>query len=142
VPTTAADAYDFGVAAPEDFRGLTVADVMLRDPKTLPGSATVHEVRSMLRNPSVQMVLLADERVFRGAITEIPDEAADDHVALRYADLDPDSLAPSEPAPTAFDVTAKSPHRRVVVLDERNALLGLVCLDKTLTHFCGRPRAK
>jgi CBS domain-containing protein len=129
-------------AAPEDFRGLTVADVMLRDPKTLPSSATVGEVRAQLDRPSVQMVLLADADLFAGAITELPGEAADDQDALAYADRTPVSLGPSVPAPTAFDATAKSPHRRAVVLDEQGALLGLVCLDKTLTHFCGAPRAE
>jgi len=128
-------------AAPEDFRGLTVADVMLRDPKTLPSSATVGAVRAQLGRPSVQMVLLADGNAFAGAITELPGEAADDQDVLAYADRAPVSLGPSVPAPTAFEVTAKSPHRRAVVLGEGNALLGLVCLDKTLTHFCGAPRA-
>lgn len=35
-----------------------VSDVMLRDPKTLPWDASVEDVRAVLANPSVQMVLL------------------------------------------------------------------------------------
>ena len=127
------------MAAAEDFRGLTVADVMLRDPKTLPGTATVGDVRSMLVNPSVQMVLLADGREFCGAISELPKDASDDEQAVTYADGRPDSLSSSEPAPVAFELAAKNAHRRVVVLDD-DGLVGLVCLDASRTRFCGGAR--
>jgi CBS domain-containing protein len=117
--------------------GLTVADVMLRRPKTLPSSATVGDVRALLGNPSVQMVLLADAARFRGAITAIPDDAPDEQDALRFADETPQSLRQGEPAQTAFDVTAKNPHRRVVVLGDEDELVGLVCLNEARTNFCG-----
>lgn len=122
----------------ETYNGLTVADVMLRRPKTLPGSAAVGEVRSVLGNPSVQMVLLADGRHFLGAITAIPPEASDEEEALQYADPSPESLRVDEPAQTAFEVTAQNPHRRAVVLGDGNELVGLVCLNETRTRFCGR----
>ena len=118
--------------------GLTVADVMLRHPKTLPSSASVREVRELLERPSVQMVLLADEGVFAGAVTELPDHALGDEPALPFADPSPTSLRPGDEAATAFSVTAALPHRRAVVLGETNALVGLVCLDETRTRFCGR----
>ena len=127
------------MAAAEDFSRLTVADVMLRNPKTLPGSATVGDVRSLLSNPSVQMILLADGREFRGAIADVPEDAPDDDQALKYADGRPDSLSPSGSARDAFELAAKSPHRRVVVLDDAR-LVGLVCLDATRTRFCGGVR--
>ena len=116
---------------------LTVADVMLRRPKTLRTAATVGEVRAMLGNPSVQMVLLADGARFRGAITTIPDDAPDEQDALRFADQHPQSLHAGEPAQTAFDVTAKNPHRRVIVLGDEDELVGLVCLNEARTNFCG-----
>lgn len=117
--------------------GLTVADVMLRHPKTLPGSASVHDVRGLLDHPGVQMVLLADDGSFQGAVTEIPDGARDDEPALPFADRSPTSLKPDDEAATAFAVTAAHPHRRVVVLGEQNDLVGLVCLDQTRSRFCG-----
>jgi CBS domain-containing protein len=120
--------------------GLMVSDVMLRHPKTLPGGASVGEVRVLLERPSVQMVLLADDGAFRGAIAELPDDAVDDQPALRFADTSPTSLRPDDDATTAFTVTEAHPHRRVVVLDEGNALVGLVCLDETRTRFCGGGR--
>ena len=49
-----------------------VADLMLRNPKTLPGDASVADVRAVLDNPRVQLVLLADGQRFRGAVTELP----------------------------------------------------------------------
>jgi hypothetical protein len=128
------------VADSSAFDGLTVADVMLRSPKTLPGSATVAEVRTLLLNPSVQIVLLADGDVFRGALTEIPDTAPDADQAIVYADWSPQSLGAAESASTAFEVAAQHPSRRVVVLDEENTLLGLVCLDESRTRFCGGVR--
>jgi len=124
------------VAAQDEWDGLTVADVMLRRPKSLPRSATVGEVRALLVNPSVQMVLLADDGVFAGAVAELPETADDDEQALRYANEQPESIRPSEAAATGFALTAENPHRRVVVLDESGGLQGLLCLDQTRTRFC------
>ncbi len=121
------------------FDGQFVSDVMLRSPKTLPLDATVEQVRELLRKASVQMVLLADGDSFGGAITEIPDDAAADAAAIAFADRDPESIAPSASAETAFELTARNPHRRVVVLDERGTLIGLVCLNEARTRFCGVP---
>ncbi|MES1248078.1 MAG: CBS domain-containing protein [Actinomycetota bacterium] len=112
------------------------ADLMLREPKTLAGSASVADVRAVLENPKVQLVLLADADVFRGAVTHIPDDAAADAPALAYADPDPETIAPTEPALTAFERADASPQRRVIVLDDDGALLGLVCLNKNRTGFC------
>jgi CBS domain-containing protein len=120
--------------------GLTVADVMLPHPKTLPSAASVGDVRALLQRPSVQMVLLADNGTFLGAITELPDNAVHDEPALPFADASPTSLRPEDDATTAFTVTEAHPHRRVVVLDDGNTLVGLVCLDETRTRFCGGGR--
>jgi CBS domain-containing protein len=113
------------------------ADLMLRNPKTLPGDATVAEVRGLLDNPKVQMVLLADGPAFKGAVTAIPADAEPIDVALAYADVSAATISPHAPAAEAFDRTAGSPTRRVIVLDEDRNLLGLLCLDPSLTRFCG-----
>jgi CBS domain-containing protein len=125
--------------SPQAFDGQLVTDVMLRNPKTLRSDATVEQVQELLRNASVQMVLLADGESFRGAITEIPDEAAADAAAITFADRDPESIPPSASAEEAFELTARNPHRRVVVLDEGRTLVGLVCLNEARTRFCGVP---
>jgi CBS domain-containing protein len=117
----------------------SVTDVMLSKPKTVPSSATVAEVREQLANDSVQMVLIADGGRFRGAVTELPADADGGARALDFADTQPESLSPSATAEEAFARTAAHPDRRVVVLDDDGALVGLVCLDETRTRFCGRP---
>lgn len=123
----------------EMLAGRSVADVMLAKPKTVPPSASVGEVRELLANPSVQMLLIADGDRFRGALTELPPDADDDARALDFADTQPESLPPSASAEEAFARTAANPNRRVVVLDDDGSLVGLVCLDETRTRFCGRP---
>jgi len=126
-------------AGPELVAGRVVADVMLREPKTLPPVATVGQVRELLEKPSVQMVLLADAGVFSGAVTELPPNALDGEPAIDFADRSPASLGPDESAAAAFELAARLPHGRVVVLDEQRHLLGLLCLNRARTKFCGVP---
>jgi CBS domain-containing protein len=116
--------------------GRFAADLMLRDPKTLPGDASVAEVRAQLANPKLQMVLLAEGGRFVGAVTAIPVGADSDERAAAYADPEPDTISPGEPAITAFERAAASPHRRVIVVDDDGSLLGLLCLDVSRTRFC------
>jgi CBS domain-containing protein len=114
-----------------------VADLMLRNPKTLPGDASVADVRAVLTNPRVQLVLLADGQRFRGAVSELPDDADPAAPALDFAERSPITIGPTESAEAAFAAAAASPHRRAIVLDDRGNLLGLLCLNETLTRFCG-----
>jgi CBS domain-containing protein len=115
------------------------ADLMLRDPKTMPADASVAEVRDLLANPRVQMVLLADGAAFKGAVTALPADAAPTDLALDYRDDAPETISPDAPAAEAFDRTAASPDRRVIVLDDESNLLGLLCLDPSRTRFCQTP---
>src|ERR1700741_3303590 len=119
---------------------MTAADLMLRNPKTLTGNASVAEVRDQLANPKVQMVLLADGEVFRGAVTAIRDEAAPAELALDYAVDEPETLPPDASAEDAFERAAANPHRRVIVLDVDDKLLGLLCLNQNRTGFCQTQR--
>jgi hypothetical protein len=125
------------MSAPQvpDVAGLTAADLMLRHPKTLPGAASVADVRAVFANPRVQMVLLADETAFRGALTEIPESAADDEPALAYA-VEAETIEPDAAGELTFQRANASPHRRVIVLGEDDELLGLVCLNSKRTGFC------
>jgi CBS domain-containing protein len=110
---------------------------MLAEPKTLPGDATVADARQALANQSVELILLADGKTFVGAIAEIPDGAPSGSPARDFADPNPATIAPTESGEVAFEVTARSPHRRVVVVDAEGTLLGLVCVDRARTRFCG-----
>jgi CBS domain-containing protein len=114
-----------------------VTDVMLREPKTVPWDATVAEVRDILANPSLELLLLAEGKTFRGAIAEIPEDAAPDSLARDFAEPTAETISPTESAAVAFEVTARNPRRRVVVVDDEGTLLGLVCVDRARTRFCG-----
>jgi CBS domain-containing protein len=115
------------------------ADLMLRAPKTLPGDASVGEVRAQLANPRVQMVLLAEHGKLVGVFTALPAAAGENEPARNYADANPETISPSAPAQSAFRQAAASPHRRVVVVDDDGGLLGLLCLDASRTRFCQTP---
>jgi CBS domain-containing protein len=117
-------------------RFVTAADLMLREPKSLPGDARVEEVREVLANPKVQLVLLADGDAFVGAVTDIPADAAADAPARDYADPAPDTIAPTATADEAFERASANPNRRVIVLDDDSRLLGLLCLNQSRTKFC------
>jgi CBS domain-containing protein len=120
--------------------GETAADLMLREPKTLPIDATVREARAVLDDPHVQLLLLVDDASFGGAITEIPRDADADAPARTFAGSDVATISPDAPAADAFARTFESPFRRVVVVDEDRTLRGLLCLNESRTRFCGRAR--
>lgn len=126
-------------ADPTSFAGQAAADLMLREPKTLGADATVAEVRAVLGNPKVQMVLLADGATFRGAITEIPDDASGHEPAVSFADLNAESIPPTASGESAFRRASASPHRRLIVLGDDRELLGLLCLNERRTGFCRTP---
>lgn len=127
-------AYDVGVSS-------TVADVMLRTPKTLPGDASAGEVRGLLENPSVQLVLLADDGVFRGAVSEVPGDAPADAAAREFALSELPTIAVDDTAEAAFERASLEPLRRLVVLGDGDELLGLVCLNSARTRFCAGVKA-
>src|SRR5262249_27941610 len=116
--------------------GQVAADLMLRDPKTLPAGATVADVRAVLANDHVQMALLTEGRAFRGAITALPDDAPADAAALGFADPSQPTIAPDEPAAEAFARASASPHRRVLLPHENENRLGLLGLNASRTRFC------
>ena len=120
------------IAQPEP----TVAEVMLRKPKTLPADVTVADARSAFENQSVQMLLLVDGDRFRGAVTAIPADARLDAPVSDF--VDPSAATVTEDM-SVSDALARLEHRpsgRLVVLDG-DALVGLVCLAKDGVTFCG-----
>jgi hypothetical protein len=72
---------------------------MLRNPKTLPGDASLAEARAVLENPRVQLVLLADGTAFRGAISELPAEADPAASAYEFAERSRTRLRRPNPLP-------------------------------------------
>jgi len=115
-----------------------VSDVMLRRPKTLRADASVAEARQALDNASVKLLLFVDDDRFRGAVTEIPEEADPDGPALVFAVTSPTTVTEDMRASEALERLAHRPNGRLVVLDG-DRLVGLVCLAKDGTTFCGVP---
>ena len=120
---------------------MLVGDVMIANPKALPASALVGDVRGVFEKRTVRTVLLAEDGLFRGAIERdgLPGTAADDEPALRFADAEPLSTTPGTPMRDALALLDGRGEPRLVVLDEDGVTLrGLLCADTAGTGFCVR----
>ena len=122
------------IARPEP----TVAEVMLRKPKTLSANVTVADARSAFENQSVQMLLLVDGDRFRGAVTGIPVDAESDAPVLDFVDSSAPVVTEDMAVSDALARLQYRPSGRLVVVDGE-ALVGLVCLAKDGVTFCGFP---
>lgn len=130
-----------GTLTREQAVDMLVADVMIPNPKTLPASALVGDVRGVFEKKNVRTVLLAEDGVFRGAIERdgLPATATDDDPALRFADAEPLSTTPGTPMRDALALLDGRGEPRLVVLDEDGVTLrGLLCADTAGTGFCVR----
>jgi CBS domain-containing protein len=120
---------------------LTVSDVMVRRPKTLPADVTVAQARTALEYEKVKILLLVDGERFEATISAIPAEATSDEPAVRYADEAPPVVGESTSVGDALEILERRPNGRLVVLDEERSLLGLVCLTSDGQEFCGIPKS-
>ena len=124
-----------------DALAMTVGEVMIRAPKTLPADARVGDVRQMFERPSIRSVLLADGERFAGVIERdgFPAEVPDDSPARPYAVLDVPSVTPALPMRDAVPLLEGCDEPRLVVLDEDGVTLrGLLCGNTNATGFCVR----
>jgi CBS domain-containing protein len=133
-----AENYDFRVAIAHSEP--TVADVMLRHPKTLAADATVAEARTALESQSTHMLLLVEGERFCGAVTAIPEDADPDEPVLGFVDSSAPVVTEDTPVSAALARLEHRPSGRLVVLDGE-VLVGLVCLAKDGVTFCGSPGA-
>jgi len=128
--------------ASEDAAVLTVGEVMISRPKTMPADACVADVRKAFENPSVRTVLLADHHgTFAGAIERdaLPERARDDEQAAGYADTDPATATPDMLIPEAIKLLDGQAEPRLIVLDADGATLrGLLCFNRGSSDFCVR----
>jgi CBS domain-containing protein len=121
---------------------LTVGEVMISRPKTMPGDALVADVRCAFEHSSVRTVLLAsDDGTFCGAIEReaVPAAARDDEAAAAYADTEPVTATPDMPIPEAIKLLDDQAEPRLIILDEDGATLrGLLCFNRGSSEFCVR----
>jgi CBS domain-containing protein len=123
----------------ESAETLTVAEVMLRRPKTLSIHATVADVRLLFGHSAVRTVLLVDGEAFAGALerTDVPDDAGDDEPARAFARLDADRIGPDSLVRDAIPRLERSSEGRLVVVgDDGSTLRGLLCLRSGDDTFC------
>jgi CBS domain-containing protein len=119
---------------------MLVGEVMISNPKTLPASALVGDVRRVFEKKNVRTVLLVDGEIFRGAIEREGLPAAADHEpALSVADRAPLATTPATAMRAALALLDGRDEPRLVVLDEDGVTLrGLLCADSAGNGFCVR----
>jgi CBS domain-containing protein len=122
---------------------LSVGDVMVTRPKTMPASATVGDLRRTFANPHVISAVLVDGASFAGmvhraALADLAsNNAGDDAPARELVDIDTVTVRPSTPLPDAVAILDAAGSRRlVVVADDGTSLAGLLCLDESRSSFC------
>jgi CBS domain-containing protein len=115
----------------------TVADVVVRHPKTLDAASTVGAARAQLEDEHVHMVLLTRDGVLVGTLVRADVATADESaLALAHATLAGRTIAPTVTAADALRELADRDERRRAVVDEHGRLVGLLCLKRRRTGFC------
>ena len=115
----------------------TVADVVVRHPKTLDAGSTVAAARAQLADEHVHMVLLTRDGVLLGTLVRADLARADEGApALAHAVLAGRTIAATVRADDALRVLVGRDERRRAVVDEDGRLLGLLCLKRRGHGFC------
>lgn len=115
-----------------------VDDVMLRQPKVLPATASVDVARAALTNDHVHMVLLTEGSTLVGTLvrTDLPQAAQGSGPALPWSTVRDRTVSPWVRADAAHEVLIERGLRRLAVVDHDGTLLGLMCLKRSRTGFC------
>ncbi len=119
--------------------GLTAADVMHRHISTLPASVTVGEVREYFAaSTSRRVALLVEGERYLGSIpaTDLPADIDPGGPAAVHAAQGP-AVRPQAPAVDARELALAHPTRRVPVVDDSGALVGIVAITNDRLRFCG-----
>lgn len=125
------------LGTPAELVGRTVADVMLRHPKTLPATASAAEAGAELLDDHVHVVLLVENGELAGTIERTDLLGAHGSApALERAVLAGRTIAPTRAAEDARLLLLAAGRRRLAVVDDHGALLGLLCLKRRMTGFC------
>jgi len=127
-----------GPARQLDLSTVSVAEVVVRLPKTLAPTATVAQARAALADDHVHMLLITDRGRLLGTLlrADLPDTLGADAAALDHAVLEGRTVAPDVSAEQARQVLLRRGQRRLAVVGPNGQLLGLLCLKRRLTGFC------
>jgi hypothetical protein len=115
------------------------ADVMVCTPKLHGPSLTVGECRAAFADDHVHMLLIVQDDRVAGTLVrgDVPGVALSSSLALRYATASGRTVAPTTPVDVVRAEMVLAGVRRLVVVDEHSALLGLLCLKCHSGGFCG-----
>jgi CBS domain-containing protein len=120
---------------------VTVAEVMISKPKTLPVTATVADARRMFENPSVRTALVAEDGRYTGELTRTDIEGADDAAPIAtVARPAAGTVGQTETVAAALERMDAAGTDRLAVVDPDGTLRGLVCLSRSHGHLCTDPR--
>lgn len=130
-----------------DLLAITVAEVMVTTPKTMPSGTTIGDILGVFDDDHVHMVLLTEGPLLRGTIErlDVPAElwavrgTTDPALglpALRFSSLAGRTVSPAMTASRARQLMMARGSRRSAVVDAGGVLVGLLCLKRRLTGFC------
>jgi CBS domain-containing protein len=120
---------------------LTVGEVMISKPKTLPVTATVADARRLFENQSVRTALVVDDGRYAGELTRADVEGKDDATSISaVTSSPPGTVAESDTVAAALERMDAAGTDRLAVVDPAGALRGLVCLSRSHGHLCTDPR--
>lgn len=119
---------------------LTVGEVMISRPKTLPLTATVAEARAMFENPSVRTALVVDDGRYAGELTRADVEGKDDGTVLADLASTTATVSQTDTVAAAMERMDAAGTDRLAVVEPDGTLRGLVCLSRSHGHLCTDPR--
>ena len=125
-------------STPAELAGKTAGDVMVRLPKTLPAGTSIAEVRACFADDHVHMLLLSESGHLVGTLVR-DDVRADldgTDLALPHSRMTGRTVHADVPAEAVRKRLLARGQRRLAVVDDDGALLGLLCLKRRRTAFC------
>jgi CBS domain-containing protein len=115
----------------------TVADAMIRAPRTCGPAATVAQARETFADDHIHAVLVVDgERLMAVVERADLDGAAPESRAVDAGSLAGRVIGPDDDREGVRQSMLRNRLRRIAVVDEHGALLGLLCLKRSGTGFC------
>lgn len=121
----------------------TVAEVMIKRPKTVAARATVSDARRVFENPRVQVCpMIEDDGRVVGELTResIPAAAEATAPATQFSGGLPEMIAPGDSMAEAIRRLEALDGERLTVVDAHGRLAGLLCLNRRNGQFCVDPR--
>jgi predicted transcriptional regulator len=115
-----------------------VADVMVTCPTVHNPSTTVAQLRSFFEDKHVHAALLVDADALIGVVerTDLTDHLDDEAQVRTMARLDERTFLPIASVSEALKAMKRSRRRRLAVVGDDGALLGLLCLKASGRGFC------